>query len=295
MNLLRNHSIRFAQEVSVLVRFLLKKYNIKGGTFDQHFLIDPDYLDRIVAAADLRPEDVVLEIGAGIGNLTERLARKARKVIAIELDPTLVRVLHDRFDEVENIEIIAGDALKIDFPEFDKVVSNLPYSISSEITFKLLRHKFKLGILMYQYEFAVRMVSLPNCKDYSRLTVDTCYFADASILMKVPKSAFQPAPEVDSAVVKLVPRPAPFEVKDQAFFMDFVAAVFSQRRKKLRNAILNTNHMLKIPEIKEIIARLPEDLMSKRAENLSPEELAQVANQIIDLKMSDLAKETEEK
>ncbi len=294
MNLLRNHSIRFAQEVSVLVRFLLKKYNIKGGTFDQHFLIDPDYLDRIVAAADLRPEDVVLEIGAGIGNLTERLARKARKVIAVELDPTLVRVLHDRFDEVENIKIIAGDALKIDFPEFDKVVSNLPYSISSEITFKLLRHKFKLGILMYQYEFAVRMVSLPNCKDYSRLTVDTCYFADASILMKVPKSAFQPTPEVDSAVVKLVPRPAPFEVKDQAFFMDFVAAVFSQRRKKLRNAILNTNHVLKIPEIKEIIARLPEDLMSKRAENLSPEELAQIANQIIDLKMSDLAKETEE-
>ena len=294
MNLLRNHSIRFAQEVSVLVRFLLKKYNIKGGTFDQHFLIDPGYLDRIVAAADLRPEDVVLEIGAGIGNLTERLARKARKVIAVELDPTLVRVLHDRFDEVENIKIIAGDALKIDFPEFDKVVSNLPYSISSEITFKLLRHKFKLGILMYQYEFAVRMVSLPNCKDYSRLTVDTCYFADASILMKVPKSAFQPTPEVDSAVVKLVPRPAPFEVKDQAFFMDFVAAVFSQRRKKLRNAILNTNHVLKIPEIKEIIARLPEDLMSKRAENLSPEELAQIANQIIDLKMSDLAKETEE-
>ncbi len=295
MNLLRNHSIRFAQEVSVLVRFLLKKYNIKGGTFDQHFLIDPDYLDRIVAAADLRPEDVVLEIGAGIGNLTERLARKARKVIAVELDPTLVRVLHDRFDEVENIKIIAGDALKIDFPEFDKVVSNLPYSISSEITFKLLRHKFKLGILMYQYEFAVRMVSLPNCKDYSRLTVDTCYFADASILMKVPKSAFQPTPEVDSAVVKLVPRPAPFEVKDQAFFMDFVAAVFSQRRKKLRNAILNTNHVLKIPEIKEIIARLPEDLMSKRAENLSPEELAQVANQIVDLKKSDLAKETEGK
>ncbi|HOA69414.1 MAG TPA: 16S rRNA (adenine(1518)-N(6)/adenine(1519)-N(6))-dimethyltransferase RsmA [Methanosarcina thermophila] len=277
-----------------MVRSLLKKYNIKGGTFDQHFLVDTDYLDRIVAAADLRPEDVVLEIGAGIGNLTERLARKAKKVIVIELDPALVRILHDRFDGVENIEIIAGDALKVDFPEFDKVVSNLPYSISSEITFKLLRHKFKLGILMYQYEFAARMVSQPNCKDYSRLTVDTCYFADASILMKVPKSAFQPAPEVDSAVVKLVPRPAPFEVKDQAFFMDFVAAVFSQRRKKLRNAILNTNHVLKIPSVKEVVARLPEDLMNKRAENLTPEELAQVANKIVDLKKSILAEETKE-
>ncbi|MGB9939223.1 16S rRNA (adenine(1518)-N(6)/adenine(1519)-N(6))-dimethyltransferase RsmA [Methanosarcina sp.] len=247
-----------------------------------------------MAAADLGPEDVILEIGAGIGNLTERLARKAKKIIAVELDPALIRVLHDRFDEVENVEIIAGDALKVDFPEFDKVVSNLPYSISSEITFKLLRRKFKLGILMYQYEFAARMVSLPNCKDYSRLTVDTCYFADASILMKIPKSAFQPAPEVDSAVVKLVPRPAPFEVKDEAFFMDFVAAVFSQRRKKLRNAILNTNHLLKIPDIKEVIARLPGDLMSKRAENLTPGELAQVANQIIDLKKSVSEKEIKE-
>lgn len=247
-----------------------------------------------MAAAELGPEDVVLEIGAGVGNLTERLARKAKKVIAIELDPALVRVLHDRFEKVENIKVIAGDALKIDFPEFDKVVSNLPYSISSEITFKLLRHKFKLGILMYQYEFAARMVSPPNCKDYSRLTVDTCYFADASILMKVPKSAFQPAPEVDSAVIKLVPRPAPFEVKDQAFFMDFVAAVFSQRRKKLRNAILNTNHLLKIPGIKEVIARLPEDMMSKRAENLTPDELAKLANQIIDLKKSILTNELKE-
>ena len=284
----------FTQGGLALVRSLLKKYNIKGGTLDQHFLVDAGYLDKIVVAADLGPEDVVLEIGAGVGNLTERLARKAKKVIAIELDPVLVRVLHDRFDKVANIEIIAGDALKVDFPEFDKVISNLPYSISSEITFKLLRHKFKLGILMYQYEFAARMVSLPNCKDYSRLTVDTCYFADASILMKVPKSAFQPAPEVDSAVVKLVPRPAPFEVKDQIFFMDFVAAVFSQRRKKLRNAILNTNHVLKIPSIKEVVALLPEDMMSKRAENLTPDELAQVANRIIDLKKSILANETNE-
>jgi len=283
-----NQSIYYIQEVSALVRSLLEKYNIKGGIFDQHFLTDAGYLDRIVAAAELKSEDVVLEIGAGIGNLTERLARKAKKVIAIEFDQALVNVLHDRFDNVGNIEIIAGDALKVDFPEFDKVVSNLPYSISSEITFKLLRHKFKLGILMYQYEFAVRMVSLPNCKDYSRLTVDTYYFADASILMKVPKGAFQPAPEVDSAVVKLVPRPTPFEVRDEAFFMAFVAAVFSQRRKKLRNSILNTNHMLKIPSIKEVVGHLPEDLMNKRAENLTPEQLAEVANLIVYLKSKEI-------
>lgn len=267
-----------------MVRSILKKYNIKGGTFDQHFLVDEGYLDRIVAAAELSPEDTVLEIGAGIGNLTERLARRAKKVIAVELDPVLISVLHDRFDSVGNIEIIAGDALKVKFPEFDKVVSNLPYSISSEITFKLLRHKFKLGILMYQYEFAARMVSPPGCKDYSRLTVDTYYFADASILMTVPKGAFQPAPEVDSAVVKLIPRPAPFEVRDEAFFLEFVAAVFSQRRKKLRNSVLNTNYRLKIPNVKEVVSQLPEDLMNKRAEDLTPEELACIANMIFDLK-----------
>jgi 16S rRNA (adenine1518-N6/adenine1519-N6)-dimethyltransferase len=232
----------------------------------------------------LSPQDTVLEIGAGIGNLTERLARRAKKVIAVELDPALVSVLHDRFDAVGNIEVIAGDALKVNFPEFDKVVSNLPYSISSEITFKLLRHKFKLGILMYQYEFAARMVSPPGCKDYSRLTVGTYYFADASVLMKVPKGVFQPAPEVDSAVVKLVPRPAPFEVRDEAFFLEFVAAVFSQRRKKLRNAILNTSYMLKIPDIKEVVNQLPEDFLSKRPDNLTPEELASVANMVFDLK-----------
>jgi 16S rRNA (adenine1518-N6/adenine1519-N6)-dimethyltransferase len=185
---------------------------------------------------------------------------------------------------VGNIEIIAGDALKVNFPEFDKVVSNLPYSISSEITFKLLHHRFKLGILMYQYEFAARMVSPPGCKDYSRLTVDTYYFADASIIMRVPKGAFQPAPEVDSAVIKLIPRPAPFEVRDEAFFLEFVAAVFSQRRKKLRNSILNTNYILKIPDVKEVVDQLPEDFMSKRAENLTPEELACIANMIFDLK-----------
>jgi 16S rRNA (adenine1518-N6/adenine1519-N6)-dimethyltransferase len=235
--------------------------------FDQHFLVDESYLDRIVAAAELRSGDVVLEIGAGVGNLTKKLAQKAKRVIAIERDPILVNVLHDHFDDIKNIDIVEGDALKVDFPEFDKVVSNLPYSISSEITFKLLHYNFK-----------------PNCKDYSRLTVNTYYFSDASILMKVPKEAFHPVPEVYSAVVKIVPRPTPFRVRDEAFFMEFVAAVFSQRRKKIRNAILNTNYTFKIPSIRELIAQLPEKLMDKRAENLTPEQLAEIANLIVDLR-----------
>jgi 16S rRNA (adenine1518-N6/adenine1519-N6)-dimethyltransferase len=267
-----------------LVRALLKKYGIRGGYHDQHFLVDERILDKIVEAAHLDGEETVLEIGAGIGNLTEQLADRARKVIAIELDPVLVEVLNDRFKTAENVQVIQGDVLQVDFPKFDKVVANLPYSISSEITFKLFKHRFELGILMYQYEFARRLVASPNSKDYSRLSVNTRYFADASIIMTVPPSAFSPPPEVRSAVVELVPRPAPFDVVDEDFFLRFVTAVFSQRRKKLKNSILKTSHLLGVNNLKKIVEQLPETLVDKRPENLEPGELAEIANRIVSLK-----------
>lgn len=270
-----------------MVQTILRKYGIRGGYHDQHFLINKTILDRIVEAAHLTQEDIVLEIGAGIGNLTERLLPRAKKVIAIEFDPRLVAVLEDRFHDVGNLEIIHGDVLDVDFPEFDKVVANLPYSISSEITFKLFKQKFKLGILMYQYEFAKRMVSPCNSKDYSRLSVNTNYFADASIIIKVPPSAFSPRPEVRSAVVELIPRPPPFRVDDEAFFLRFVTAVFSQRRKKMKNAIVNTNYMFGVDNIKQIVGQLPEEFMGKRAENLEPRELADIANSILALAVLD--------
>ncbi|MBN2487433.1 MAG: 16S ribosomal RNA methyltransferase A [Methanosarcinaceae archaeon] len=267
-----------------MVRALLKKYGIRGGYHDQHFLVDEQILDRIVEAAHLDGEETVLEIGAGIGNLTTLLADRAGKVIAIELDPVLVEVLNDRFKTVENVQVIKGDVLKVDFPTFDKVVANLPYSISSEITFKLFKHRFELGILMYQYEFAKRLVASSNSGDYSRLSVNTRYFADASIIMTVPPSAFSPPPEVRSAVVELVPRPAPFDVVDEDFFLRFVTAVFSQRRKKLKNSILKTSHLLGVNDLKQIVEQLPESLVDKRPENLEPHELAEIANRIVSLK-----------
>jgi len=266
-----------------LVRTILRKYGIRGGYHDQHFLVDERILDRIVEAARLDRGDTVLEIGAGIGNLTERLAARVRKVIAIELDPRLVEVLNDRFKGMENVQVIHGDVLEVEFPEFDKVVANLPYSISSEITFKLFKHRFRLGILMYQYEFAQRMVASANSGDYSRLSVNTCYFADASIIMTVLPSAFSPPPEVRSAVVELIPRPAPFKVVDEDFFLRFVTAVFSQRRKKLKNSILKTSHLLGVTNLKQIVEQLPGEFMNKRAENLEPSELADIANQVVAL------------
>ncbi len=242
---------------------------------DQHFLKDRQVLNRIIEYGRLSCADTVLEIGAGYGNLTEELAGKAGKVIAIEADPELAAYLY----RWKNVEVITGDALKIVFPPFNKVISNLPYSISSPITFKLLQHKFELGILMYQYEFAKRMAANACSEDYSRLSIAVQYHADVEILEVVPQSAFSTQPQVRSAVVKLIPRPPQYEVKDKAFFMKFITAVFSQRRKKLRNAILNNAGSLGITAT--ALEKLPRRIIDKRAEALSAQELAEMADILI--------------
>lgn len=243
---------------------------------DQHFLIDEQVLGRIIEYGHLNSSDTVLEIGAGYGNLTEKLARKACKVIAIEVDPELASSLK-RF---ENVDLIIGDALEQDYPHFNKVISNLPYSISSPVTFKLLEYEFDMGILMYQHEFAKRMVATPGSKDYGRLSITVQYHANVEILEVVPRLAFRTPPKVDSAIVRLVPRPPPYEVKNVDFFMKFIIAAFSQRRKKLRNAILNNAAYLGIKD--KALEKLPPDIIDRRAETVSPEELAKLSDLIFD-------------
>jgi len=241
---------------------------------DQHFLIDGLVLERIIEYGKLTKSDTVLEIGAGYGNLTAKLAKKAGKVIAIEVDPELAPSI-----KVENVEVIIGDALKVEFPQFNKVISNLPYSISSPVTFKLLQHGFELGILMYQHEFAKRLVASPGSKDYGRLSIAVQYHARVDILEIVSRHAFSTPPEVDSAIIRIIPRPPQYEVRDVDFFMKFITAAFSQRRKKLRNAILNNAAMLGIKE--SALEKLPQDIIEKRAEMLSPEELAKLCDLLI--------------
>jgi 16S rRNA (adenine1518-N6/adenine1519-N6)-dimethyltransferase len=245
---------------------------------DQHFLIDKQVLERIIEYGQLYRSDTVLEIGAGYGNLTAKLAKKAGKVIAIEVDPELAPSIK----KVENVEVIIGDALIEKFPHFNKVISNLPYSISSPVTFKLLQHGFELGILMYQHEFAKRLVASPGNKDYGRLSIAVQYLAQVDILEVVSRHAFSTPPEVDSAIVRVVPRPPPYKVRDVDFFMKFITAAFSQRRKKLRNAILNNAAMLGIKET--ALEKLPQDIIEQRAETLSPEELAKLADLLISQK-----------
>lgn len=233
-------------------------------------------LDRIIGYGEVNSSDTVLEIGAGYGNLTGKLAEKAGRVIAIEVDPELAASLY----RWKNVDVMVGDALKVEFPTFNKVISNLPYSISSPVTFKLLQHKFDLGILMYQHEFAERMVALPGSKDFGRLSVSVQYLADVGILEVVPRTAFITPPEVNSAIVRMTPRPPPYEVKDCDFFKKFISAIFSQRRKKLRNAILNNAGLLGIRV--EAINKLPAELIDKRPETIPPPELAKLANILVD-------------
>ena len=243
---------------------------------DQHFLIDEQVLSRIIEYGRLNRSDTVLEIGAGYGNMTEKLAHKAGKVIAIEVDPELASSLN----QFENVELIIGDALEQDYPHFNKVISNLPYSISSLVTFKLLEYKFDMGILMYQHEFAERMVAEPGGKDYGRLSIAVQYRANVEILEVVPRVAFSAPPKVDSAIVRLVPRLPPYEVKDVDFFMKFITAAFSQRRKKLKNAILNSAAYLGIKD--KDLEKLPHDIIDRRAETFYPEELAQLSDLLFD-------------
>ncbi|MDP8011786.1 MAG: 16S rRNA (adenine(1518)-N(6)/adenine(1519)-N(6))-dimethyltransferase RsmA [Thermoplasmata archaeon] len=224
----------------------------------QVFLKDKNILRIIAENAEIQDGEIILEIGPGPGNLTKELLSRGAKVISIEKSKEYYDLLSTILnDEIEKgkLKVINADALKIDFPKFDKIVSNIPYNISSPLTFKLLNYDFKMGIIMYQKEFAKRLVAKPGNKDYSRLSVNMYYFADAEIIRNVPRSCFNPVPDVDSALVKILPRKK-FSVKSEKAFFDIVKELFSQRRKKIRNILKMHN----IP------------FEDRRPEELTPEE-----------------------
>jgi 16S rRNA (adenine1518-N6/adenine1519-N6)-dimethyltransferase len=239
----------------------------------------------MVDYAEISREDIVFEIGAGTGNLTDMLVKRAGKVIAVESDARLVQASRARLREYPNLEILHGDILKLELPRFDKVVANLPYAISSDVTFKLLTSGFKLAVLMYQREFARRLVASPGTKEYGRLTVNVYYRAEVELLEEVSPEVFIPRPKVKSTVVRLGPREPPFKVQDERLFADVVRAVFQHRRKRVRNALFHSFEEifpatgLTKRKKREIIEEvLPEKYVDARAANLSPEELGKIAN-----------------
>ena len=258
---------------------LLKKHGIhpnkrKGQTF----IIDTDIIDRQISYADVGPKDVVLEIGSGLGSLTCALAEKAKEVITIEVDRRFTKVLGEVLSNYRNVKIIFGDALKLDLPKANKIISNIPYNISSHLTFRILEMQFEKAILMYQLEFAKRMIAAPGSKDYGRLTLGVYYRAYVNILEEVPKTSFFPLPDVDSAMVELLPKKPPFNVQDEENFFEIVRNIFIHAKKKLSAAL---NHYLKHfgikkEEAKKIIAKIP--YRDMRVRSLEPEKVGIVSD-----------------
>jgi len=238
----------------------------------QHFLTDRSVIERIVSFAEIKREDRVLEIGPGTGILTKALAARAGSVYAVEVDPDLAAQL---LGCAPNVLVINADALTVILPDYNKIVSNLPYQISSKISYRLLPRPFDLAILMFQKEFAERMMALPGSKDYGRLAMIAGFFCQIDILEGVPRTVFRPVPEVDSLIVRLRPRAERPEV-DPGVFMRLVETLFRNRRKKVKKGLAAFGVG------REIMEGLDASLQDKRPEDLAPDEVAGIARSIRD-------------
>lgn len=235
----------------------------------QNFLIDGRVADRHIAYAGIREGDRVLEVGPGLGILTERMADLPCELTCIELDDILAEYISQTFGD--RLRLIHGDAVKVDFPEFDVFVSNLPYSVSTPIIFKLLDHRFRTAVVMVQKEFADRMVADVGSPDYSRLTVNLFYRADCEVMETVPASRFNPRPKVDSALVRITPRKAPFDVIDERLFFKVTEITFNHRRKKIGTSLKAAGLLRPEWDV---------PYLDERVENLRPAEIAEIADAI---------------
>jgi len=248
---------------------------------DQHFLVDDRVLDRLPGYATDVGADTghVLEIGAGTGALTDRLLRVADHVTAVERDPTLAAFLREEFETdraAGRLTVLEGDALEVELPAFTASVSNLPYGVASELAFRLLPRMRPL-VCTFQLEFAERMAAGPDESEYGRLSVTAGHYAEVEIVETIPPEAFDPQPRVESAVVRTRPRKPDYEIPDDDFFMRFLRAVFTQRRKTVRNAVRNTAHISGLSDPDAVVEAADEELMGRRAGDVSPAEFARLA------------------
>jgi 16S rRNA (adenine1518-N6/adenine1519-N6)-dimethyltransferase len=249
------------------VKKILVERGIKATRgLGQYFLIDDGVATRMVEYAGIERGDVVLEIGAGVGSLTEKLERKAKKVYAVEKDEELCEVLRERCNKSKT-EVLEGDFMKLELPTFDKVVASIPFLLSSPITYKLLLHNagFGVAVLLYQKEFAQKMSAIPGSKVYGRLSVITQALADVEILELVHRDAFFPSPLVTTAIVRLREK----EVENKEKFFELVTTAFAQRRKKMRTIFKRS-----------FLGDLALAELEKRPEELRPEEFVKIAKSV---------------
>ena len=276
--------------------FLMKKYHIKANkSLGQNFLVDENVVDKIVEKSNISKEDLVIEIGPGLGTLTSKLLEKAGKVLAIELDKKMLNILNDRFYLYDNFSLINQDVLKVDLEKLikeekekngfknAKIVANLPYYITTPIIMKLLEEKLDLESItvMIQKEVANRLVSIPGSKSAGAITYTVYFYSIAKELLEVPNNSFIPEPEVTSEVIKLdIRKEEPVKVKSKKVMFRIIKCAFMQRRKTLLNALVNTKVFLNKEEgikvLKEL--NLNEDI---RPEKLTLEDFANITNIIL--------------
>lgn len=276
---------------------IMRRYGLSAKKrLGQHFLIDEGVLADIIDASQVAGGDTILEVGPGIGTLTEALSRRARRVVAVEVDEELYNVLRERLRLRDNLVLIHGDILAVDLTKVlhsvinegrkCKVVANLPYYITTPAVLKLLDSKglFERIVVMVQREVAERMVARPGGKDYGAFSIVVQFHTSPEIVSIVPPGAFLPEPEVDSAVVRLKVRGSPpVNVTDQAFFFEVVRAGFQQRRKTLRNALRGAMPVISEAELDRAFELAQVDPI-RRAETLDIGEFARLANCIYSFK-----------
>ncbi len=247
---------------------------------DQHFLADRNAVERIASVLELSDRQV-LEIGPGRGVLTRALLARGARVIAVELDGSLVSFLKHEFGQAIDsgaLTLISGDATRVDIPPFEIVVANLPYSASSKITFRLLDIGFEAAVLMYQKEFADRMLADIGTRDCGRLSVMVQTFARASRCFDLPPGAFSPPPAVYSTVVRIEPRPPLFPVDDRKIYSEVVKILYAGRRKTVRSILKNSGSIFGVEPVALLLSELDPAILSSRPEELYLEDYATISN-----------------
>ena len=277
---------------------ILKKYGFSfKKSLGQNFLIDTNILNNIVDCADLETTSGAIEIGPGIGALTEQLAKRCEKVVAFEIDQRLLPILNETLAPYPHVNVVHSDVLDADIHSVINdnfktdqdlmVVANLPYYVTTPILLKLLEEKLPIRgiVVMIQKEVAERIAAKPGTKEYGSLSIAAQYYAEAKTELIVPKTVFVPQPNVDSAVLKLTLRSEPaVDLKDESFFFQLVKASFAQRRKTLMNNLTH-NLFTKNEKAKlELIMRECEIDPTRRGETLSMDEFAVLANALVELK-----------
>lgn len=276
-------------------KFIMNKYNIKANkSLGQNFLINEEVVNKIVESSEISKEDLVIEIGPGLGTLTKFLLEKAKKVICIELDSKMITILNDRFRLYSNLEIKNEDVLKVDLKTLIKnekevngvknvkIVANLPYYITTPIIMKLLEEKLDLESItvMIQKEVADRLIAIPGEKNTGAITYTVYYYSIGEKITEVQKNSFIPEPEVTSEVIKLTIRnKAPINVKNKELMFNIVKNAFMQRRKTLLNSLNNSNIFSSKDEGAKILKEIGLE-ENVRAERLTLQDFAKIADKI---------------